>query len=198
MPFLVTDNGSSFIAKRFSKALPGQYAHVRIQYRTPTQLGLLERFHRTLKEKEVYWRLYDDPGHARACLAEFWVHSNCRRPHGTLVPEAGGDPWVPEEVYAGGWTIRIPKWQGWAKDAKEKLDALMSEEADGLVLAGAGLPVGISPTGCRRAGAFIAPLPSRLTSSLLASVWRFHPEGRLTQNRPEKSHSNPKPRQWTP
>lgn len=160
MPFLVTDNGSSFIAKRFSRALQGQYAHVRIQYRTPTQLGLLERFHRTLKQEEVYWRLYDDPGHARACLAEFRERYNCRRPHWALVPEAGGDPWVPEEVYAGGRTIRIPKWQGWAKGAKEKLDALMSEEAGGLVLAGAGLPAGILPTGGRRAGAFIAtPCP---------------------------------------
>ena len=50
-PFLVTDNGSSFIAE--------QYSHVRIQYRTPQQLGLLERVHATLKTEEVYWRLYD-------------------------------------------------------------------------------------------------------------------------------------------
>jgi hypothetical protein len=46
-----------------------------------------------------------------------------------LVPEEGGDPWVPEEVYAGGRTIRIPKWQGWAKGAKEKLDAMLQETA---------------------------------------------------------------------
>ena len=56
-PFLVTDNGSSFIARRFAAFIKGQYRHVRIQYRTPTQLGLLERFHRTLKKEEVYWRL---------------------------------------------------------------------------------------------------------------------------------------------
>jgi len=42
-PFLVTDNGSSFIAKRFWSYIQGKYSHVRIQYRTPTQLGLLER-----------------------------------------------------------------------------------------------------------------------------------------------------------
>jgi putative transposase len=129
MPFLVTDNGSSFIARRFGSYLKDLYRHVRIAYRTPTQLGLLERFHETLKREEVYWRLYDDPGHARACLAEFRQRYNQRRPHWALVPEAGGDPWVPEEVYAGGRTIRIPKWQGWAKGAKEKLDALMAEEA---------------------------------------------------------------------
>lgn len=33
-----------------------QYGHVRIQYRTPSQLGPLERFHQILKTKEV-WRL---------------------------------------------------------------------------------------------------------------------------------------------
>jgi len=57
---------------------------VRIQYRTPTQLGLLERFHRTLKE---------------------------------------------EEVYAGGLSIAIPRWQGWAKGAKEKLDRMLADQA---------------------------------------------------------------------
>lgn len=37
-PFLVTDNGSSFIAKRFAAYAADRYAHVRIRYRTPTQL----------------------------------------------------------------------------------------------------------------------------------------------------------------
>jgi hypothetical protein len=36
------------------------FSHVRIRYRTPTQIGLLERFHQTLKIEEVYWRLYDN------------------------------------------------------------------------------------------------------------------------------------------
>ena len=40
-------------------------------FRPPTQLGLLERFHKTLKQEEVYWRPYDNPGHARECLQEF-------------------------------------------------------------------------------------------------------------------------------
>ena len=68
-PFLVTDNGTSFIAKRFLNFVRDEYCHVRIQYRTPTQLGLLERFHETLKQEEVYWRLYCNPQHARECLA---------------------------------------------------------------------------------------------------------------------------------
>jgi putative transposase len=128
-PFVVTDNGPSFIARRFGAYIKELYSHVRIQYRTPTQLGLLERFHRTLKEEEVYWRLYDHPAHCRECLEEFRQRYNRRRPHWALVPTEGGDPLVPEEVYAGGLSTAIPRWQGWAKGAKEKLDRMLAEQA---------------------------------------------------------------------
>ena len=128
-PFLVTDNGSSFIAKRFAQHIAGVYSHVRIQYRTPTQLGLLERFHKTLKVEEVYWRLYDNPSHCRDCLEEFRNRYNGRRPHWALIPEEGGDPLVPKEVYTSSRSIQIPKWQGWAKGAKEKLDRMLAEAA---------------------------------------------------------------------
>ncbi len=43
-----------------------------------------------------------------------------------LVPESGGDPL---EVRTGGMAIRIPKWQGWTKDAKEQLDQMLAAEA---------------------------------------------------------------------
>lgn len=129
MPFLVTDNGPSFIARRFGRYIKELYRHVRIQYRTPTQLGLLERFHRTLKEEEVYWRLYDSPAHCRECLEAFRRRYNGRRPHWALIPEEGGDPLVPEEAYRGDRPIRIPRWQGWARTAKEKLDRMMAEAA---------------------------------------------------------------------
>ena len=105
------------------------YRQVRIRYRTPTQLGLLERFHRTLKEEEVYWRLYDDPAHAREGLAEFRTRYNESRPHWALVPEAGGDPATPQEVYTGKVTPQLPRWQGWAKAAREKLDKLLQPAA---------------------------------------------------------------------
>ncbi len=129
IPFLVTDNGPTFIAKRFYKHIKDLYSHVRIQYRTPTQLGLLERFHRTLKEEEVYWRLYDNPAHGRVCLEEFRVRYNTIRPHWALIPQQGGDPMTPHDVYVEGKVTGIPKWQGWAKAAKDKLDKLMTEEA---------------------------------------------------------------------
>jgi len=128
-PFLVTDNGSSFIARRFGRYIKDRYSHVRIQYRTPTQLGLLERFHRTLKTEEVYWRLYDNPAHCRECLEAFRTRYNDRRPHWALIPETGGDPLVPREVYCGDQTIAIPRWQGWAKGAKKKLEKMLAEAA---------------------------------------------------------------------
>lgn len=128
-PFLVTDNGSSFLAKRFLAFVADQYSHVRIQYRTPQQLGLLERFHQTLKTEEVYWRLYDGPQHARECLAEFRARYNERRPHWALVPEEGGDVLVPAEVYADGRAIQIPRWQAWARAAQAKLEKMMEDAA---------------------------------------------------------------------
>jgi transposase InsO family protein len=128
-PFLVTDNGPSFMARRFLAYVQNRYSHVRIAYRTPTQLGLLERFHRTFKEEEIYWRLYDNPEHARACIAEFRERYNQLRPHWALRPPEGGDPLVPYEVYAQGRKVGIPKWQGWAQAAREKLDQLMATEA---------------------------------------------------------------------
>lgn len=123
-PFLVTDNGPSFIAKRFVQYTKKNFDQVRIAYRTPTQLGLLERFHRTLKEEEVYWRLYDGVAHCRECLAEFHTRYNSRRPHWALVPKTGGDPVTPEEVYRGEVKTEIPRWQSWATAAQAKLRRL--------------------------------------------------------------------------
>ncbi len=128
-PFLVTDNGSSFIARRFARYVEDDFAHVRIQYRTPTQLGLLERFHETLKREEVYWRLYDGPEHARRCLAEFERRYNYDRPHWALTPEDGGDPLVPAEVYVEGRRTQLPRWQPWAREVKRRLDELQVEAA---------------------------------------------------------------------
>jgi transposase InsO family protein len=128
-PFLVTDNGPSFIAKRFLAFVQDQFSHVRIQYRTPQQLGLLERFHLTLKTEEVYWRLYDHPQHCRACLAEFRARYNERRPHWALMPEEGGDVLTPADVYVLGRSIQIPRWQTWAHAAQAKLEKMMEGAA---------------------------------------------------------------------
>jgi len=123
-PFLVTDNGSSFLARSFQRHIDGDYAHVRIQYRTPTQLGLLERFHQTLKTEEVYWKLYASPAEARESLEVFRHRYNEIRPHWALTPIDGGDPVTPADVYAHGQAVQLPKWQGWAKAARKKLERM--------------------------------------------------------------------------
>ncbi|UXI68215.1 DDE-type integrase/transposase/recombinase [Tahibacter amnicola] len=128
-PFLVTDNGSSFLAKRFQSHIKGQFSHVRTRYRTPQQLGLLERFHQTLKREEVYWQLYDSPQDAREKLSQFHVRYNTIRPHWALMPAAGGDELTPHDVYAQNQAVVLPKWQGWAKAARKKLDEALAHDA---------------------------------------------------------------------
>ena len=130
MPFLVTDNGSCFLAKHFQAEIKGLFQHVRTQYRTPQQLGLLERFHQTLKREEVYWQLYDNPQDAREKLAAFRERYNTVRPHWALEPVGGGDVLTPHDVYVDGQVITIPKWQTWAKQARRKLDDAMAADAE--------------------------------------------------------------------
>lgn len=129
-PFLVTDNGSSFMAHAFQDHIAGDFSHVRIQYRTPTQLGLLERFHQTLKAEEVYYRIYKDPGECRDCLDDYRDIYNRIRPHWALKPEGGGDPLTPDDVYRQKAAIGIPKWQGWARAAKKKLAEMLSQDQE--------------------------------------------------------------------
>jgi len=38
-------------------------------------------------------------------------------------------PMTPYDVHVEGKTIQIPKWQGWAKSAKAKLDEMITKEA---------------------------------------------------------------------
>ena len=126
----MTDNGSNFLARRFQRHIKGLLNQVRTRYRTPQQLGLLERFHQTLKQEEVYWDLYRSPGEARDRLATFRQRYNEIRPHWALIPASGGDPVTPVDVYRDGQPVQLPAWQGWAKKAKAKIDAMLNEPGD--------------------------------------------------------------------
>lgn len=75
-----------------------QYSHVRIQYRKPTQLALLGRFHQTLKTEEVYWQLQHSPGEGRTSLEVFRRRYNDVRRHWAAVPTGGGGPVTPTDV----------------------------------------------------------------------------------------------------
>ena len=54
-----------------------------------------------------------------------WTYSGSAttdvRPHWALIPPDGTDPLTPADVYVRGRTVQLPKRQGWAKTAKEKL-----------------------------------------------------------------------------
>lgn len=120
------DFGPSFIAHRFRDELKrlqiaatgvSAFSQVRIGYRMPTQLGLLERFHGTLKAEEVYWNRYDDPRDARQKLAIFRERYNEARPHWALV---AADPTttparvlMPHEVYVKDCKVNPPPWSRW-------------------------------------------------------------------------------------
>jgi transposase InsO family protein len=77
----------------------------------------------------VYWRVYSSPGDARDKLAAFRHRYNEIRPHWALKPIGSGDPVTPQEVYCHGAVVELPAWQGWAKEAKAKLERLMQQDA---------------------------------------------------------------------
>ena len=81
-PFIVVDNGPSFIAQRFTELIRERYSHVRIQYRTAQQLGCLERFHQTPKTDAVYEILYQN---IYRYLLAFHVCYSALCPHWVLV-----------------------------------------------------------------------------------------------------------------
>ncbi|MFN7552453.1 MAG: integrase core domain-containing protein [Pseudomonadota bacterium] len=77
----------------------------------------------------MYWQLYDNPQDAREKLDAFRTRYNEVRPHWALEPAGGGDVITPWDVYVDGVQITLPRWQGWAKTAKRKLDEAMAEDA---------------------------------------------------------------------
>ena len=67
------------------------------------------------------------PGEARESLEVFRQRYNEVRPHWALVPPDGGDSATPAEVYVHRQPVGLPKWQGWAKAAREKLNAIIED-----------------------------------------------------------------------
>jgi putative transposase len=82
---LTTDNGTQFTSARFIATL-GQLgiAHRRTAYNHPEGNGRIERFHRSLKEEEVWLNEYQSFEQARNSIAR-WIHEyNHQRPHQSL------------------------------------------------------------------------------------------------------------------
>jgi putative transposase len=80
-----TDNGTQFTSTRFLETLSRLgITHRRTAYNHPEGNGLIERFHRSLKEEEIWLNEYRSLGEARESIAR-WIHEyNQDRPHRAL------------------------------------------------------------------------------------------------------------------
>lgn len=83
---LVTHNDPQMTSKGFLEypRNSGHFKHARISYRRPTSIGLIERFHSTLKEEEVWVKGYRDPIEARRSITRFIKEYSYQRPHQRL------------------------------------------------------------------------------------------------------------------
>ncbi len=60
------------------------------------------------------------PKPGNRCKSSGIATTRCARTGHSSPPE-GGDPITPADVYVHGQAVGLPKWQGWAKAAREKL-----------------------------------------------------------------------------
>ena len=79
---LTTDNGTQFTSARFLETL-GRLGitHRRTAYHHPEGNSYIERFHRSLKEEEVWTAEYRSVAEARSCIARWIEEYNHDRPH---------------------------------------------------------------------------------------------------------------------
>jgi putative transposase len=99
---LTTDNGTQFTSTRFIETL-GRLGitHRRTAYNHPEGNGLIERFHRSLKEEEVWLHEYRSLEEARQNIARYLHEYNHHRPHQSLKNR------TPHEAHAAFQTITL-------------------------------------------------------------------------------------------
>ena len=79
---LTTGNGTQFTSTRFIETLHRLgITHRRTAYNHPEGNSYIERFHRSLKEEEVWTAEYRDVQEARASIARWIQEYNHDRPH---------------------------------------------------------------------------------------------------------------------
>lgn len=102
--YLVTDNGTTFTAKRFKAFVDGKimeeevkklFQHIRIGYRMPQHIGLIERYHQNLKQEAIYPYEYENGFQVMQKIKEYVDYYNYERPHWALNLR------TPAEVYTG-------------------------------------------------------------------------------------------------
>ena len=79
---LTTDNGTQFTSSRFLETLARLgITHRRTAYHHPEGNSYIERFHRSLKEEEVWTTEYRNLQEARGSIARWIEEYNHDRPH---------------------------------------------------------------------------------------------------------------------
>ena len=79
---LTTDNGTQFTSSRFIETLNRlSITHRRTAYHHPEGNSYIERFHRSLKEEEVWTAEYRSMEEARTSIARWIEEYNHDRPH---------------------------------------------------------------------------------------------------------------------
>ena len=82
---LTTDNGTQFTSARFLETLTELgITHRRTAYHHPEGNSYIERFHRSLKEEEVWPSEYQSLEEARASIERYLREYNHDRPHQSL------------------------------------------------------------------------------------------------------------------
>ncbi len=79
---LTTDNGTQFTSSRFMEVVSSLgIFHRRTAFHHPEGNGYIERFHRSLKEEEVWINEYQNLDEARRSIARYIQEYNNDRPH---------------------------------------------------------------------------------------------------------------------
>jgi putative transposase len=82
---LTTDNGTQFTSRRFVETVAELgITHRRTAYHHPEGNSYIERFHRSLKEEEIWVQEYQSFAEAQASIARWMEEYNHRRPHQSL------------------------------------------------------------------------------------------------------------------
>jgi len=95
-PKFLTDNGTQMTSRRFKEYVKSlDTDHLRTAYNHPETIGKIERYHRTVKDEDVFPKGYDDPFATKKGIKEFIHYYNYERPH-----EALGQV-TPQQKYEG-------------------------------------------------------------------------------------------------
>jgi len=95
-PKFLTDNGTQMTSNGFKDYVEGlEVDHLRTAYNHPETIGKIERYHRTVKDEDVFPKGYDEPFVAKKGIREFIHYYNHERPHQALGQV------TPHQVYTG-------------------------------------------------------------------------------------------------